>query len=84
MDLFSKLCNQLGEPGSLGRGNPVQSESFRINPQIFKYKFHGLSPGKSFVITIQVMTFTKVSAKDQYAVGSLFQGFHHQIGMDHA
>jgi hypothetical protein len=35
------------------------------------------------VITIQVMTFTKVSAKDQDAVSALFQSLYYQIRMDH-
>jgi hypothetical protein len=36
------------------------------------------------MITVQVMTFPKMSAENHYAISPLSEGIYHKFGMDHA
>jgi hypothetical protein len=82
-DLFGEAGHHFGKPRRFGGRNPLDGETLRIDPQILQDDADGGGAAQGFDITVQVMAFTEVSAHDDDAVGSLAQGTHHQVRMDH-
>lgn len=66
-----------------GRRDPGDGEPLFIVPKIIKeFGDHG-GTGLCFIITIQVMTFAEVSAKDHYAIGPLVEGVQNKFRVNH-
>ena len=83
-DSFGKTGHHLGESGRFGRGDPFDGKAIRVDTGIFKDDANDLGAGQGFVITVQVMAFTQVSAHDDHAVSPALECFDHQVGVHHA
>jgi hypothetical protein len=83
LDFFREQSYKLRKAWRFSRRAPLQGKSIGIDSRSFKRNLDGFNPGKCFVITIQVMTFTQMSAHDDDTVGSFSKGVHHQIRRDH-
>lgn len=70
LDLLREFLNNLSEPRALGGGNPFQSESLALNPEIIQHQPYRLSPFFRFHITILVMAVSDVSTAHQNTVGT--------------
>lgn len=68
-DSFRHLLNRCNEFVRFCRRYPGYLKPLRINAEIIQQGGDHLRAGHSLIITIQVMTFAKVSAEDHDAVG---------------
>ncbi len=65
-------------------GYPGQPESFTVIAEIFEKLDNHVRTGHRFIITIQVMTFTEVSAKHHDAVSALVQSIDNKFRVNHS
>jgi hypothetical protein len=84
LDTICHISNRFDKFVRLGGGNPGYLKSTVVISKIFQQFGDHIRAAHGFIITIQVMTFTEVSAKYHDAVGTLAEGIHYMLGVNHS